>query len=154
MNHPRTLSLTLVVAGALALASPAGADPPKGKYLGETSDAPPENVVKFKVRGKKIKGFSIDYTAPCNDGRALSGTFVFNTFTRNGLKFAIKGPSRGRLADGTPTSSNLKLKGKFFNFNFKAKGTFSITTELPSESGDSIVTCRSGKVTYIAAKSF
>ena len=143
----RTLLAAAVVASA-AVAAPALAAP-SGAYRGKTSQ---KKKVSLKVAGKKVNKFTFAYAAPCNDGRTLNGTFTFNPVALDGRRFAIKGSSSGELDDGTPTVSNLRLTGRFNRADSKATGTVSISTELPSASGDGVATCKTGRLTYTVRK--
>ena len=138
---------TALLASA-AVAAPALAAP-SGSFKGKTSQ---DEKVSFKVVGKKVKRFRFEYEAPCNDGRKLTGSFTFNPVPLDGRRFAVKGSSTGELPDGTPTTSNLKLTGKFNKAERRATGTISISTELPNATGDGVATCRTGKLTYSAKK--
>ncbi len=142
------LSLALAASACLALTASAMAASPKGSYKGASGQNKP---VSLKVSGKKIKGFTIVYRAPCNDGRTLNGAFTFSAIDRKGRKFGVQGSNSGTV-DGAPAVSNLTLVGKFNKAGTKATGTFSISTETINSSGDGIATCKSGKVRYTVKK--
>jgi hypothetical protein len=122
---------------------------PTGTYVGKDSDA---KKVSLKVSGQKIKRFTIGWTAACDDGSALTGTFHFKTFPRNGRRFSAGGGSGGVLPDGRDYSQDVSLSGRFTRSGKKATGVFRIATEVQNASGGGVGRCSSGKVTYTVKK--
>jgi hypothetical protein len=81
----------------------------------------------------------------------LRGTFRFKPTRLDDGRFAVRGPSSGKLADGRTTASQLRLSGGVTRR--RASGTFSITTQMARLDGPGVATCRSGRVTWKAARS-
>jgi len=140
----------VVLALAAALLAPAvvaSAAKPARPYSGTTSI---DTHVGFRLSAGQVRGFAIAYVAPCDDGETLRGTFRFKPAKVTDGRFVVKGPSSGALADGRTTASQLRLGGRFTGR--RARGAFSITTQLARLDGQGVTTCRSCRVTWKASR--
>ena len=136
------VALVLGVTPALAVAAA-----PVRTYTGSTSA---DTKLGFRLSGGQVRSFAIGYVAKCDDDETLRGTYRFKPTKVTAGRFAVKGPSSGALPDGRTTASTLRLSGEFAGR--RAKGTFSITTQMARLDGDGVATCRSGRVTWKAAR--
>lgn len=139
-----------MLAACVALLVPAAAiaAKPAKPYSGKSSA---KTKVGFRLAGDQVKGFAIGYVAQCDDGETLRGTYRFKPAAVTAGRFAVRGPSTGALPDGRATASKLRLTGRLTGR--KAKGSFSIITQIARLDGDGVATCRSGAVTWTAARS-
>ena len=139
-----------VLAAGVALLAPAvatGAKPAGKSYSGTSSL---KTKVGFRLADGQVKSFAIGYVAPCDDGETLRGTYRFKPARVRQGGISVRGPSTGTLPDGRTTASKLRLTGRLASG--KAKGTFSITTQMASLDGQGVATCRTGPVTWTAAR--
>jgi hypothetical protein len=141
-------ALALLATAAVVLGpAAAGAAAPGKPYSGKSSI---QTSVGFRVSAGQVKGFAIGYVAACDDGETLRGTYRFKPTRVKAGRFAVRGSSTGVLADGRATASTLRLSGRLAAG--KAKGTFSITTQMAALDGEGVATCRSGRVSWRAAR--
>lgn len=131
----------------LAPAAAAGAKPIGKAYSGTSSI---QTKVGFRLASGQVKSFAIGYVAACDDGETLRGTYRFKPAKVADGRFSVRGPSTGTLPDGRATASTLRLTGKFSGA--KAKGTFSIVTQMAPLGRDGVAICRSGRLTWSAAR--
>ena len=139
----------LAVAAAVLVLAPAVAvaAKPVRTYSGTTSA---DTDVGFRLSGGYVRGFAIGYVAECDDGETLRGTYRFKPARVREGRFAVKGPSSGSLPDGRTTASTLRLRGLFAGR--RARGVFSITTQMARLDDTGVATCRSGRVTWKASR--
>ena len=142
MTALATAVAVLVLAPAVATAAK-----PARTYTGTTSA---DTDVGFRLFGGQVRGFAIGYVATCDDGETLRGTYRFKPARVSQGRFAVKGPSSGSLPDGRTTASTLRLRGLFAGR--RARGGFSITTQMARLDGVGVATCRSGRVTWKASR--
>jgi len=138
-----------VLAAAVALTLPAtalGAKPVR-TYAGQSSTG---TDVGFKLSGGYVRGFAIGYEARCDDGETLRGTFRFKPAKVTEGRWSVNGPGSGKLPDGRATASKLRLSGELTGR--RARGAFSIVTQMAKPGGDGVATCRSGRVTWKASR--
>jgi len=138
----------VAVATALLVPAAAGAAKPASKPYSGTSSL--ETKVAFRVADGQVKAFAIGYVAQCDDGETLRGTYRFKPARYKDGVFSVRGPSTGTLPDGRTTASTLRLSGRLAAG--KARGTFSITTQMAKPDGQGVATCRSGRVTWTASR--
>ena len=141
----RALAAIAIGVGLVPAAAPAAI--PVRVYVGTTSA---DTKVGFRLSGGQVRGFAIGYVANCDDGETLRGTFRFKPTKVTDARFAVKGPSSGTLQDGRTTASRLRMTGQLIGR--RAKGTYSITTQMARLDGDGVATCRSGRVTWKASR--
>jgi hypothetical protein len=141
-------ALAVLVAGA-ALAAPAAAlaAKPPVRYSGTSAIT---TKVGFRLAAGQVRGFAIGYVAACDDGETLRGTYRFKPTKVTDGRFSVRGPSTGILPDGRTTASMLRLNGRVSGA--KARGSFSIVTQTAVRESQGVATCRSGRVTWTAAR--
>jgi len=137
----------VIAVGVGLVPAVAPAASPVRVYSGTTSA---DTDVGFRLSGGHVRGFAIGYVADCDDGETLRGTFRFKPIKVTDARFAVKGPSNGTLADGRTTASRLRMAGLLVGR--RAKGTYSITTQMERLDGNGVATCRSGRVTWKASR--
>jgi hypothetical protein len=137
----------LAVVVALAVPAAAVAAKPVRTYTGQSSTGASAG---FKLSGGYVRGFAIGYEAPCDDGETLRGTFRFKPAKVTDGTWSVTGPGSGKLPDGRTTASRLRLSGELAGR--RAKGAFSITTQMAKPDGQGVATCRSGRVTWKASR--
>lgn len=138
----------LALAVAALVAVPAAAGGAKARsYEGTTAI---DTEVAFTVSAGKARGFAIGYVAHCDDGETLRGQFRFKPARLERGRFAVRGPSSSRLPDGRTTASKLRLTGRVSTR--RARGTFSIVTQMAHLDGAGVTTCRSGRIAWTARR--
>ena len=142
----RAVAAVALVA-ALGLPATALGAKPARNYAGQAATGA---AVGFKATPAEVRGFAIGYEARCDDGETLRGTFRFKPAKLKDGRWSVNGPGSGRLPDGRTTASRLRLSGELTAR--RARGAFSITTQMARLDGGGVATCRSGRVTWKAAR--
>ena len=140
--------VVLALAAALLVPGAASAAKPARPYSGTTSI---DTRVGFRLSAGQVRGFAIGYVAPCDDGETLRGTYRFKPVKVSDGRFSVRGPAAARWGtDARPPRSCAWAAGS----GPQGQGAFYITTQLARLDGLGVTTCRSGRVTWKASRTF
>ena len=148
MSIKRFIPLLAALCAALLVAAVAvAALPGKAQYSGQTSD---NSTIRLRLsgNGKRVAKLRVYYKVTCSDGHShTTYTDVLNLRLGRGGKFAGKG---SYIGSGDGSKNSFKVAGTVTTK--KAKGSFALTASGKDPTTGSAVNCKTGSLTWSAAR--